>query len=324
MRSRAAHAGLLVIALLAAPVIAESQSPPKTARIGMLSLLSAAGAAPNEKAFRDALRDLGYVEGQSVVIETRYADGQAERLPALAADLVRTRVDVIVAWLTPAVRAAQKASTTVPIVMAFAGDPIGERFIAELARPGGNITGISAAAPEIAKKRVELLKTVVPQLSVVAHLAGTTSAQAAVRETEVAGRTLGVAIKTLFVRDPAELPQMISGLKSARTGGIVVSLALQHHWKSIVDLSLQHRLATVSGPPEFVELGGLMTYGPAYADLFRRAAAYVDRILKGARPADLPVEQPTKYELRINLKTARALGLTIPQSLLLRADHIIE
>jgi putative ABC transport system substrate-binding protein len=324
MRSRAARAGLLLIALLATPTIGEAQTPPKTVRIGMLSPLSPAGETANDKAFRAALRDLGYIEGQNTVIEARYADGQPDRLPALAADLVRSRVDVIVAWLTPAVRAAQQATTTVPIVMAFAGDPIGERFIAELPRPGGNITGISTAAAEIARKRVELLKTVDPHLSRVAHLASATTTQAAMRETEIAGRALGVPVTTLFVRDVAELPAMISGLKRSRTAGVVVALSVQPHWKSIVDLALRHRLATVSGPGEFVELGGLLAYGPAYADLFRRAAVYVDKILKGARPTDLPVEQPTRYELRINSKTARALGLTIPQSLLLRADHIIE
>jgi len=312
------------LGVLAARHPVEAQSPAKVARIGFLSAVSAQAEAAYETAFRSALRDLGYVEGQTAVIEARYAGGRADRLLGLAAELVQLKLDVIVVSLTPAVRAAQQATRTVPIVMALSGDPVGERLVGQLARPGGNITGLSSAVPEIATKRVELLKTVAPDIARIAHLARATFAQRALSETEAAGRTLGLQVKTLLVRDPGELDQIFSSLKSARIGGLVVSLALQGQWRRIVDLALLNRLPTVSGPREFVELGGLMAYGPTYADLFRRAATYVDKILKGAKPADLPIEQPTTFELVINLKTAKALGLTIPRSLLQRADQVIE
>jgi len=312
------------LGVLAARHPVEAQSPAKVARIGFLSAVSAQAEAAYETAFRSALRDLGYVEGQTAVIEARYAGGRADRLLGLAAELVQLKLDVIVVSLTPAVRPAQQATRTVPIVMALSGDPVGERLVGQLARPGGNITGLSSAVPEIATKRVELLKTVAPDIARIAHLARATFAQRALSETEAAGRTLGLQVKTLLVRDPGELDQIFSSLKSARIGGLVVSLALQGQWRRIVDLSLLNRLPTVSGPREFVELGGLMAYGPTYADLFRRAATYVDKILKGAKPADLPIEQPTKFELVINLKTAKALGLAIPPSLLARADQVID
>jgi putative tryptophan/tyrosine transport system substrate-binding protein len=279
---------------------------------------------PTERRSAQGLRDLGYVEGQNAFIEARYADGRFERLRDLAAEIVRLNVDVILAAPTPAVRAAQQATRTVPIVMAFSGDPVGEDFVAGLARPGGNITGLSATVGGIAAKRVEFLKTIEPHISRVAYLADASTLRQAVTGTEAAGRTLGVQVSTVLLRNPSELENAFSTLKKTRVGGLIVSLTLRDHWRQIVDLAIKNRLPTVSGPREFVEAGGLMAYGPHYPELFRRAAMYVDRILKGARPSDLPVEQATKFELVINLKTAKALGLTIPQSLLLRADQVIE
>jgi putative ABC transport system substrate-binding protein len=321
MRRRCILASLLLS--LVAPLAAEAQ-PAKVARIGYLSALSASADSTNREAFRQGLRALGYVEGQNAFIEARYADGRFERLGDLAAEIVRLNVDVIVAAPTPAVRAAQQATRTVPIVMAFSGDPVGADFVAGLARPGGNITGLSATVSGIAAKRVEFLKTIEPHISRVAYLADASTLRQAVTGTEAAGRTLGVQVSTVLVRNPNGLEHTFSTLKKTRVGGLIVSLTLRDHWRQIVDLAIKNRLPTVSGPREFVEAGGLMAYGPHYPALFRRAATYVDRILKGTKPSDLPVEQATQFELVINLKTAKALGLTIPQSLLLRADQVIE
>jgi putative ABC transport system substrate-binding protein len=239
-------------------------------------------------------------------------------------ELVRLNVDVIVAAPTPAVRAVQRATRTIPVVMAFSGDPVGEGIVDRLARPGGNITGLSATVVEMAAKRMEFLKAIAPALSHVGYLADATTATQAVRETEAAGRTLGVRVSTMLVRNPAELDTVLATLKNARVGGLVVSLTLQERWRQIADLALRNRLPTVSGPREFVEAGGLMAYGPQYSDLFRRAATYVDKILKGARPADLPVEQPTRFELIVNLKAASRIGLTIPSGVLARADRVTK
>ena len=317
---------VLALALLfvVPPLAGEAQQASKIARIGYLSPLPAAADSMHTEAFRQGLRDLGYFEGQNVVLETRHADGNPDRLPGLAAELVRLNVDVIVASPTEAVRAAQKATRTIPIVMAFSGDPVGTGFVAELARPGGNITGHSASVSEIAAKRVEMLKTLVPKLSHVAHLTSRIAPRPTLAETEAAGRALGVRVVTLFVGSASEVDRAFSTMQGAHVGGVVVSLTLRQDWQQIVALALRARLPTISGPREFVEAGGLMAYGPHYPDLFRRSATYVDKILKGARPGDLPVEQPTKFEFVINGKTARALGLTISPSLLVQADHVIE
>ena len=310
--------------LVLLPILGEAQPVAKIARIGYLSPSSAAADTVQSEAFRQGLRSLGYVEGQSVLLEARYADGRPERLQELAAELVGLKVDVIVAGPTTAIRAVQQATRTIPIVMAFAGDPVGEGFAAGLARPGGNITGHSAAVGEITAKRLQFLKAVVPGLSRVAQLTTPEVARAAVTETEAAGRTLGVRVTTTLVTNPAEVERAFVSIRDAHAGGIVVGLALRPHWSQILQLALRSKLPTVSGPREFVEAGGLMAYGPDYPDLYRRAATYVDKILKGARPGNLPIEQPTKFQLIINLKTAKALGVTIPPSLLARADDVIE
>jgi len=262
--------------------------------------------------------------GRTSSLRPRYADGRSERLSDLAAELVRLKVDVIVAAPTTAVRAVQRAMRIIPIVMAFAGDPVGEALAVGLARPGGNITGHSGAVSEIAAKRVELFKAIVPQLSHAAQLTAPGVGRAAWTETEAAGRTLGVRVITTVVSNSNEVEHAFSSMRDARVGGIVVALTLRPYWKQILHLARQSRLPAVAAAREFVEAGGLMAYGPDYPDLYRRAATYVDKILKGAKPGDLPIEQPTRFELIINLKTAKALGLTIPPSLLLRADQVIE
>ena len=322
--NRRTFLGTFAVGMLTAPLAAEAQQPAKVARIGYLSPLSASADSAHVEALRQGLRELGYIEGQNAVIETRYADGRFERLPGLATELIRLKVDVIVAAPTPAVRAAQQATRTIPIVMAFSGDPVGDGFVAGLARPGGNITGLSATVAEMAAKRVEFLRAIVPEVSQIAFLANPATVRQAVSGTEAAGRAVGMQVTTVFLRDTGELEKAFSALKKGRVGGLIVDLTLQDDWRQIVALALKNRLPTVSGPRTFVEVGGLMAYGPHFSDLFRRAATYVDKILKGAKPGDLPIEQPTKFELVINLKTAKALGLKIPESLLQRADQVIE
>jgi putative ABC transport system substrate-binding protein len=313
-----------IVLLTALPIQGAAQTAAKTARVGYLSPSSAAADSVQSEAFRQGLRALGYVEGQNVLLEARYADGRLERLQELGAALVRRTVDVIVAGPTTAIRAVQQATRTIPVVMAFAGDPVGEGFAARLARPGGNITGHSAAVGDITAKRLQFLQAVVPGLSRVTQLTIPEAARAAVTEIETAGRALGVRVTTTFVKDTGEVERAFAAMRDARTGGIVVGLALRPYWSQILQLALRSKLPTVSGPREFVDAGGLMAYGPDYPDLYRRAATYVDKILRGARPGDLPVEEPTKFQLVINLKTAKALGVTIPPALLARADEVIE
>jgi putative ABC transport system substrate-binding protein len=307
--------------LLAAPLAGGAQQPAKVPRIG---ILSAGAASTREAAYRQGLRDLGYSEGQNVLIEARYAGGRFEKLPELAGELARLDADVIVASPTEAIRAAQRATKSIPIVMAFSGDPVGSGIIASLAQPGGTVTGLTSVAPELTAKRLEFLKVIAPELLRVSFLVNQATPKRFVSETEVAGRALGVQVTPVMVQDTNELDRVFSAIARPPVGGLVVDLVLHEYRRRIADLAIRHRLPAISGPKEFAEAGGLMAYGPDYPDLFRRAATYVDKILKGAKPADLPVEQPTKFELIINLKTAKALGLTIPPSLLLRADQVIE
>jgi ABC-type uncharacterized transport system substrate-binding protein len=325
---RRAFISTLAGGLLAVPLAAEAREPGKVARIGMLSQGSPTFSPQLREAFRQQLRELGYVEGQNIVIEYRWAEGRAERLPDLAAELVSLNVDVIVAGGTPAPLAAKHATRTIPIVMTAAGDPVGSGLVASLARPGGNVTGLSARSPELGGKRLQLLKEVVPGLSRVAVLWNAANPYAAlvVRETETAARTLGLQVQSLEVRGPDDFENALPGAIRGRAGAlIVVEDPLTFlYLKRIAEFAAQNRLPATYGYREFAEAGGLMTVGPNLADLYRRAAIYVDKILKGAKPADLPVEQATKFELVINLKTAKALGLTIPPSLLQRADQVIE
>ncbi len=312
---------VLTLILTLAPLAAEAQQPPKVVQIGTLSAFS---PSAREEAFRQGLRDLGYVEGQNVTIRPRYAEGRFAKLPELAAELVRLNVDVIVASPTEAIRAAQRATTTIPIVMAISGDAVGSGIVASLAHPGGNITGLTSLAAELTAMRLELLKTIAPAMSRGSFLANKSTPKQFVSETEAAGRALGTQISAVMIEEANELEPAFAAMAKGRVGGVVVDLVLGEYRRQIADLAMRHRLPTISGPREFVEAGGLVAYGPDYPDLFRRAAIYVDKILKGAKPADLPVEQPTKFELVINMKTAKALGLTIPQSLLVRADEIIH
>ncbi len=312
---------MLTVSFIVAPLAAGAQQRAKVPRIG---ILSSDAASTREEAFRQGLRDLGYVEGQNVAIESRYADGRFEKLPGLATELVRLNVDVIVASPTEAIRADQGATKTIPIVMAFSGDPVGSGIVAQLGHPGGNITGLTTMAAELTAKRLEFLKAIAPTISRVSFLANQATPKQFVSEVEAAGRVMGVHISAVMVQDANELDRTFAAMAKGAVDGLVVDLVLHEYRRRIADLAIRHRFPAVSGPREFAAAGGLMAYGPDYRDLFRRAATYVDKILKGVKPADLPVEQPTKFELVINLKTAKALGLTIPQSVLLRADQIIE
>jgi putative tryptophan/tyrosine transport system substrate-binding protein len=268
------------------------------------------------------------VEGKSIVIEYRWAEGKFDRLPDLAAELVRLKVDVILSGGPTATRPAKEATVTIPIVMAFDDDPVGSGFVASLARPGGNITGLSTLAPEISGKQLELLKEIVPRLSRVAVFGTSTrsgNAQA-LREIELAAGALGVQLQYLEVLDAKDIEAVFRAASKGRAGAVLAlaspTLLLQR--TQIAGLAVKNRLPAIYDRAEFVEDGGLMTYSVSITDLFRRAATYVDKILKGAKPADLPVEQPTKFELVINLKTAKQIGLTIPQSVLYRADKVIK
>ncbi len=321
--------GMMAGSLLAAPLAAEAQPVAKVPRIGYLALNPTANPHLHE-AFRQGLRDLGYVEGRNVVIESRDAEGKPERLPALAAELVALKVDVLVAQPTVAALAAKQATRTLPIVFPVA-DPVSSGLVTSLARPGGNLTGLSILAPEMVGKGLELLKQAVPGVSRVAVLWDPgafpeRTAKDMRKEVKVAARALGVRLQFIEARGPDDFDRAFSEMTRARAGALTVlgGSMLFSERKRLVDLAAKNRLPAVYPWREGVDAGGLMAYGPNVADLFRRAATYVDKILKGAKPGDLPIEQPTKFELVINLKTAKALGLTIPRSLLQRADQVIE
>jgi ABC-type uncharacterized transport system substrate-binding protein len=314
--------------LLAAPLTAEAQQAAKVVRIGYLT---ANVASDPLEAFRQGLRDLGYVEGRNLVIEYRDAEGKLERLPALAAELVALKVHVIVAATTVAALAATQATRTLPIVFAVASDPVTSGLVASLARPGGHVTGLSILGSQLVGKRLELLTQAVPGISRVAVLrhpgtSGESTAKDMLKEAEVAGRALGVRLQVVEARGPADIDRAFSDMIRARAGAltVLVSTMFVTERRRLVDLAAKNQLPAVYPWKEYVDAGGLMAYGPNVADLYRRAATYVDKILKGAKPGDLPVEQPTTFELVINLKTAKTLGLTIPPSLLRRADELIQ
>jgi putative ABC transport system substrate-binding protein len=320
--------GTLAGGLLAAPLAAEAQPAGKVTRIGVLETTSPALNAANLDAFRRGLRELGYVEGHNFTIEYRTADGRPERFPGLAAELVRLKVDVILTRGTPAVMAAKNATGTIPVVMAASADPVLSGVVSSLARPGGNVTGLSADVVEVSGKRLELIREVAPGVSRVAALFNMSNPNDALqwKEMESAAPSLRLQLQLLDVRKPGDFAGAFDAAVKARAGALVVgidALTWANH-RSIVDLAAKRRLPAIYAGREFVDAGGLIAYGVSYPHLYHRAATYVDKILKGAKPADLPVEQPTKFELVINLKTARALGLTIPPSLLQRADEVIH
>src|SRR5215813_6967340 len=316
--------------ILAGPLAAETQQAGKVPRMGFLSLTSPSDWQPWRDAFRQRLRELGWVEGQNIVIDYRYAEDRVDRLPDLAAELVRLKVDLIVASAgTQAATAAKNATKTIPIVMIYVRDPVGTGLIASLARPGGNVTGTSGSAGlEMFAKQLELLKETVPKLRRVAILSNPDNAyhQLAIREVNVAARSLGVQLQLLEARGANEFDGAFAAMAKERVGALLVlsDTIFNSHRTRLADLAARSRLPAAYGVRESVEAGGLMSYGPSFRDFYRRAATYVDKILKGAKPADLPVEQPMKFELVINLKAAKALGLTIPQWLLQRADEVIR
>ncbi len=315
---------VLAISLILAPIAVEGQQGGKVWRIGLISVTHRTG----EEAFFERLRELGYVEGQNLVTERRYSEGRAERFPEFAAELVRLKVDIIMVGTTPAALAVKSATKTIPIVFPTAIDPVGAGVVASLARPGGNITGLTTQAPDLVAKRLQLLKEAIPRLSRIAVLwnAANPANVQPWREAQDAARALGVTLQSQAVRGPTDFERVFAAMARERPDGlllIVDGLTIQHG-KEIVDFVTQKRIPSMLEVPELAAAGGLMSYGPNPVDLWPRAAVLVDKILKGAKPADLPVEQPTKFELVINLKTAKALGLTIPQSLLTRADQVIE
>ena len=318
----------LCTVLFALCVSAHAQQPTKIPRIGLLFTATPSAAAARIEAFRQGLRELGYVEGKNILIEQRYAEGQLNHMNELAAELVRLKVDVIVTIGPAATRPAKEATTAIPIVMGVDDDPVGNGFVASLARPGGNITGLASLAPEIGGKQLELLKEIVPRLSRVAVLGTSTqpgNAQS-LREAEVAAQALAVKLQYLDVLSPKDIEPVFRTASNGRAEAVLVLRAsvFFSHRKQIVDLAAKRQLPAMYYTTEYVEEGGLMTYGVSITDLFRRAATYVDKILKGTKPAELPIEQPTKFELVINLKTAKRIGLTISPNVLARADRVIK
>ena len=304
------------------------QQPARIPRIGFLGNSTAALEANLVGPFREGLRDLGYVEGRNVLIEYRWAQGKYERFPALIAELIALKVDVIVTAGTPATQAVKTATTLVPLVMVAVGDPVGTGIVASLGRPGGNITGLTSIAQELDGKRLELLREVMPGVSHVAVLWNSASPLQVIQEraTRAAAQVLGMKLLSLGVWNEEGLEKVLADAMRARPDALLVlaDRLFLHHRARIMDFAAQHRLPGVYAYRELVEAGGLMSFGPSYAGMHRRAAYFVDRILKGGKPADLPVEQPATFELVINLRTAKALGLTIPQSVLARATEVIQ
>jgi putative ABC transport system substrate-binding protein len=319
--------GGLSLALLCAPLASEAQPLSNVPRIGFLSTGSPSEADPRLAVFRQGLRELGHVEGRNIAIEYRWAEGRAEPLPRLAVELADLKVDAIVATSSPAALAAKNATRTIPIVFVTAADPVGS-LVASLARPGGNVTGLSLLAPEIVGRQLQLLKEAVPRASRVAVVSNPANLYTAnmIKETEAAARSLGVRLHHQGVRGTDAFESAFDALIKERPDGLFVLFDPMFfaHRARIVEFASKHRLPAMYPHREYAEAGGLMAYGTDLKDNFRRAAAYVDRILKGARPADLPVEQPTKFELLINVRTAKALGLTVPPALLARADEVIQ
>jgi ABC-type uncharacterized transport system substrate-binding protein len=319
---------LLVGLALVSVRFAEAQQVKKVPRIGILWLYSPTIASPFAEAFRQGLRGLGYVEGQNIALEERWAEGRFDRLPSLAAELVRLKVDIIVTASTPAAQAGQQATKSIPIVLTNVSDPVESGLVSSLARPGGNVTGLSLMHPDLSGKRLELLKEVVPKLSRVAVLSNPANPimPPLLRETEAAARALRVQLQVVEVRDPTDFDSAFSAMTRERAGALVVlpDAIFQNERRRIAALAAKARLPAIYAWKEAVDEGGLMAYGASVPDIFRRAATYVDKILKGAKPADLPVEQPMKFELVINLKAAKQIGLTIPPNVLARADRVIK
>jgi ABC-type uncharacterized transport system substrate-binding protein len=319
---------MLAFSLLMALRAAEAQQAGKVYRIGVLERLSLPLNAANFDAFRQGLQELGYVEGQNLVIEYRYVEGSDDRLADLATELVRLKVDLILTRGTPAALAAKQATGTIPVVMAASGDPVGTGIVASVARPGGSVTGLSAFVRDLQAKRVELLRDMLPGIARVAGLFNLSNPALPLewKEVELAARSLGLQPQLLDVRTPEDLRHAFNAAITQRADALVVGIdgLTQRHRGTIADLAIQHRLPAIYAGREFVDAGGLISYGVSYPDLYDRAARFVDKIFTGTKPADLPVEQPVRFELVINLKTAHALGLPIPPSLLFQADEVIK
>jgi putative tryptophan/tyrosine transport system substrate-binding protein len=318
----------LCAVLLALCVPASAQQLKQIPRIAYLAAGTTSSQADQLEEFRQGLRELRYIEGKNIIIEPRYAEGKLDRLPALAAELVGLKVDVIVTAGPTATRPAKEATATIPIVMAFDSDPVGSGFVASLARPGGNITGLSSFSAELNGKRLELLKETIPRLSRVAVFGTSTNpgnAQA-LTDIELTAGSFRVKVQSLDIRDPNDIETAFRAARKERAGAVLVlnSPVFPSHRTQMVELAAKNRLPAIYFGPSFVDGGGLMSYGVSTADLFRRAATYVDKVLKGTKPADLPVEQPKKFEFVINLKTAKQIGLTIPPNVLARADRVIK
>ncbi len=315
----------LALGLLGAPLPAEAQQAKKIPRIGYLSRYSAEQQKRQLAAFKQGLRELGYAEGKNIVIELRDAEGKRHRLPALAAELVRLKVDIIVTGGS-GVGAAKNATSTIPIVMTFSADPVRRGYVASLAHPGGNVTGLSDFHGDLVSKRLELLKGVVPSASRVAVIFNPNSggSKRMLKEIQAVAPALGMTVIPLAVEGADHFDRAFATIRKERPGGLIQSVGLGRHRRRIVEVAAKSRLPAIYTRDQWVAAGGLMSYGSSWPDLFRRAATYVDKIIKGANPGDLPIEQPTKFELVINLKTAKQLGITIPREVLFRADKVIK
>jgi ABC-type uncharacterized transport system substrate-binding protein len=325
MKKAAVPSTVVAVVLLALGVIAEAQQPKKVPRLGFLSGTS---SNPRREAFRQGLRELGYVEGKNVLIEWRYAEEKFNRLPELAAELVRLKVDVIVTGGPNSTRPAKEATATIPIVMAFDSDPVGSGFVASLAHPGGNITGLSTLSPEISGKQLELLREVVPRLSRVAVLGSSTTPGNAqsLKETELAAGAFAIKVQFLNIQNPQDIETAFRAASEGRADAVLVlgNPVLVSRQTQVANLAAKNRLPAIYPQSDYMGAGGLMFYGVSITEMYRHAATYVDKILKGAKPADLPVEQPMKFEFIISLKAAKQIGLTIPPNVLARADKVLK
>jgi putative ABC transport system substrate-binding protein len=328
MNRRESIIAVVALGAAAGSIASFAQQQGKVWRVGFLSLSSASLSSQNTDAFLKGMRELGYVEGKNLVVEWRFADGKLERLPDMAADLVQLKVDIIVAVASAAIGAAQKATTTIPIVMATTGDPVGSGFVKSLARPGGNITGLSNMGGDIGAKHVDLLLSVVPKVTRVAVLVTPTSTTYRAISESVQAGAQKAGVKTLVVEasTPQDIENAFSMMAREKADAVIVGSApfFGFHRQKIVDLANKYRMPSMFGSRVYVEAGGLMSYGQNITDNYLRSATYVDKIFRGAKPGDLPVEQPVTLELVVNLKTAKAIGLTIPQAVLLRADEVIQ